>query len=749
MSSSKNYDMDELRHIARGNWVNIISSLVGTPISFLDKKQKACPICGPALCGPDSDRFTFDDKNGDGSWMCRKVHGSGDGFEFVKKALNISLNEAVNLVGEFVTGNKLQGHEPAPETSRWAYAGPLTDEQIAAIESKNFIAWNPKKELTPDYNGSRLRPELVSIYKTYEGVPVGAVVRVVINGKKITPTICNGTNGSETRLVMMAMPSPKPLLGSQFVSGEKPVLIVEGEKTWQAVRDNMPGWEVLTWGGSSTYKKADWSILHGIDCFIWPDNDAAGLDAATEIAAILRAKQSKVTIIKPPLNVPEAWDLADAFEQGWTSESVAQYISEYISENNKSVAVCGNDVIHQDPSANPLTLVFNWVDTKSNGKPLGTIENFRIMVQTAGVTIKYNMISNRVEIFVPGAYSVADLAQNAAYADIISIAARNHFPVGNVKDFILKVAAENQYNPIEMWLRSRPWDGVDRISQMCQTLPCKNADLRDMFVKKWLIGATALATSVQPMSMHGVLVLKGGQGIGKTTWVRKLLPPELSDYIATGRTINPDQKDTLFPVLSRWIVELGEVGTTMRKADADKLKAFLTDDKDILRKAYEAHERETPRRTIFVASTNEERFLHDDTGSRRYWVLDLDGEIDNKCDIDRQQLFAQALHLHEAGEPHWINAEEQVILEDSNDNYKELCPIAELLSSKLDFDTSAYNHRWATVTEILQSCGIAIPDKQQVRRASLYLSKRGCQRDRKHGKNLIWAPLTTSETTSF
>ena len=70
MSSSKNYDMDELRHIARGNWVNIISSLVGTPISFLDKKQKTCPICGPALCGPDSDRFTFDDKNGDGSWMC-------------------------------------------------------------------------------------------------------------------------------------------------------------------------------------------------------------------------------------------------------------------------------------------------------------------------------------------------------------------------------------------------------------------------------------------------------------------------------------------------------------------------------------------------------------------------------------------------------------------------------------------------------------------------------------------------------
>ena len=744
MSNGK-YDLDEIKARARGNWIGILVALTGVQSSFLDKKQKACPICGAAACGPGSDRFIFDDKNGDGTWYCRKVHGHGDGVEFVKQYLNISLADAINMVGDYVSGGSMQPYQPTPDTSRWVYAGPLTNEQVAQIESKDFVAWNPKKELTHGYNGSRLKPVLVSIYKSIEHVAVGAVVRLELNGKKITPTICNGTNGSETRLVMMAMPDPKPLLGSHLISGEKPVLLVEGEKTWQAVRDNMPGWEVCTWGGCSTYKKADWSILSELECIIWPDKDTAGLQAANGISEILKKIGAKAHLIKPPEALPEKGDLADAFSMGWTAEDVSIYISDEI-EKSKAISIQNERNAYQS-DRNPLCLVYAWQDVKSNGKPLGTYENFKLMMHEAGVSIKYNMISNRTEIFIPGAYSVADLAQNAASADIISIAARNNFPVGNLKDFTLKMAAENQFNPIEIWLRSKPWDGVDRITEMAKTLPCKNESLRDMFVKKWLIGATALATSVHPMSMHGVLVLKGGQGIGKTTWVRKLLPVELSDYVATGRTINPDQKDTLFPVLSRWIVELGEVGSTMRKSDSDKLKAFLTDDKDILRKPYEAHERETPRRTIFLASTNEERFLHDDTGSRRYWVLDLTGPIDNKNEIDRQQLFAQALAMHEEGIPHWIDNDEQIALEESNDEYREICPVADALSTNMDFNSDAYNWRWATVTEILKDCGISVPDKTQVRRAALYLSKMGCKRDRSNGKNVIYVPYSIKNST--
>lgn len=747
--SNGNYDLDEIKHKARGNWIGIITALTGVQSSFLDKKQKACPICGPAQCGPNSDRFTFDDKNGDGTWLCRKVHGAGDGIEFVMKSLNITLPESLKLVGDYVNGGSMQPYQPTPETSRWTYAGPLTEEQIAQIESMDFVAWNPKKELSPDYNGSRLRPKLVSIYRSLEHVPVGAVVRIEMDGKKITPTICSGTNGEQTRLVMMAMPSPKPLLGSHLVSGEKPVLLVEGEKTWQAVRDNMPGWEVCTWGGCSTYKKADWSILSGLDCIIWPDKDTAGLEAANGISEILKKISPRTYIIKPPEALPEKGDLADAFKMGWTAEDVAIYINDEIEKCKSQIAInnSGDQQGDQLPERNPLCLVYAWHDVKSNGKPLGTYENFKTMMHETGVSIKYNMISNKTEIFIPGAYSVADLAQNAANADIISIAARNNFPVGNLKDFTLKMAAENQFNPIEMWLRSRPWDGVDRITQIAETLPCKNTALRNLFVKKWLIGATALATSVYPMSMHGVLVLKGGQGIGKTTWVRKLLPIELSDYVATGRTINPDQKDTLFPVLSRWIVELGEVGSTMRKSDSDKLKAFLTDDKDILRKPYEAHERETPRRTVFLASTNEDRFLHDDTGSRRYWVLDITGPIDNKNDIDRQQLFAQALAMHEAGEPHWIDNDEQAELELSNDEYREICPVADALSTNMDFNSDSYNWRWATITDVLKDCGISVPDKVQVRRASLYLSKMGCKRARSNGKNVIYVPYSIKNSS--
>lgn len=727
--TSEAYDIENVREMARGRWQAIIPSISGVLPSYLTKKPGPCP-----LCGDGEDRFIFDDRDGNGTWYCRKLHGHGDGFEMVKHALSCTLDHAIRLVADHIGGSPIVPYNKPKAASKWKYAGPLSREQIAELESGRVLVWNPKKEDDKKYGGSTLRPSLVSIYRDIEKQAVGAVVRIEIDGKKITPTICSATDGLTTRLVMMAMPDPKPLLGSDLLSGEKPVLIVEGEKTWHAVRQKMPGWEVVTWGGSSTYKKADWEVLQELDCIIWPDADDPGRNAAAAIAGILRGHKCGVTIVKPPTGVSDGWDLADAFEEGWTAEDVAQYITDQ------------RQAVQSAPSH--MAVVSSWIDVKSNGKPLATIENFRIMMDCAGVRIKYNMISNKVEIFVPGASYIQDLADNASFADVRSIANRNQFPADCVRDFVLKSASENAYNPIDMWLRSRPWDGVDRITPFCSTLPVADTALRDMLVTRFLIGAVALAVTPTPLSMHGVLVLKGGQGIGKTTWVRRLLPPELAErYITTGKSIDPANKDSLFACLSRWIVELGEVGSTLRRADAERLKAFLTDDSDTLRRAYEAAERTTPRRTVFIASTNEDRFLRDDTGSRRYWVLDLTGKIDNSAQIDRQQLFAQALAMHEAGERHWIDGDDQQIVEEHNSQYRELDPTIDMMDSRLDWDSSS--RRWITATELALEIGIDRPSAGQVRAVASRLRDGGCECRRTHGRTMFHAPFKKWNSDNF
>lgn len=716
---STEFSIDEVRERARGHWQGILPAVCGLQPLYMTAKPGPCPLCNDGY-----DRFVFDDKGGNGTWYCRKVHGHGDGFEMVKSMLSCSLDQAIRLVATHIGSAPIVPY--SKPKSRWKYAGPLSEQQITELESGKVVVWNPKKESDEQYNGSTMRPALVSIYKDIEHKPIGAVIRIEIDGKKITPTVCSATDGKETRLVMMAMPDPKPLLGSHLLSGEKPVLIVEGEKTWQAVRDKMPGWEVVTFGGSSTYKKADWSVLSELDCIIWPDADDAGKNAASAVAGILTGIKCNVTIIKTPNGVSEGWDLADAFAEGWTADDVAQYITDQ------------RQLTTQTPSH--MTVVSSWIDIKSNGKPLATIENFRIMMGCAGVSIKYNMISNKVEIFVPGASYIQDLADNASFADVRSIANRNQFPADCVRDFVLKCASENAYNPIDMWLRSRPWDGVDRITPFCETLPVENVELRNMLVTRFLIGAVALAVTPTPLSMHGVLVLKGGQGIGKTTWVRRLLPPELAErYITTGKSIDPANKDSLFACLSRWIVELGEVGSTLRRADAERLKAFLTDDSDTLRRAYEAAERTTPRRTVFIASTNEDRFLRDDTGSRRYWVLDLTGKIDNSAQIDRQQLFAQALAMHEAGERHWIDGEDQIIVESHNSKYRELDPVVDMMDSRLDWDSTS--RRWITATDLALEVGIDRPSAGQVRSVASRLRDGGCECRRTHGRTLFNSPF--------
>jgi predicted P-loop ATPase len=138
----------------------------------------------------------------------------------------------------------------------------------------------------------------------------------------------------------------------------------------------------------------------------------------------------------------------------------------------------------------------------------------------------------------------------------------------------------------------------------------------------------------------GLLVLKGGQGIGKTSFARKMA---LKDYFfGESLTLDIRDKDTVLRALSCWIGELGEIESTF-KSDINAVKGFISLSTDKVRVPYGREADDIPRRTSFIGTCNSDEYLIDETGNRRYWTVPINERIDLEAlgRFDALQLYLQ------------------------------------------------------------------------------------------------------------
>jgi len=150
-----------------------------------------------------------------------------------------------------------------------------------------------------------------------------------------------------------------------------------------------------------------------------------------------------------------------------------------------------------------------------------------------------------------------------------------------------------------------------------------------------------------PYSLDVILVFQGKQGIGKTRFFEKLSLH--SAFFGEGICLDPRDKDSVIQATSKWISELGELGSTMKK-DMDSVKAFLTKSTDEYRTPYGKASLHYPRMTSFVGTVNDDEFLIDQTGNRRFVTisLPLDLVIDYETQIkpfNALQLWVQVYEL--------------------------------------------------------------------------------------------------------
>lgn len=240
-----------------------------------------------------------------------------------------------------------------------------------------------------------------------------------------------------------------------------------------------------------------------------------------------------------------------------------------------------------------------------------------------------------------------------------------------------------RFNPVQSYLRSLPKlepSDMELWATLASKMFGTSDHLSQVKLSRWLIGA--VARSMKPgCKMDTALVIKGKQGIGKTTFLQALF----GDHFKTIHSHLPTlEKQRLMQ--QAWGCELGEIESTFRKSDISELKAFLTETHDNYRDLHKELGAARPRHCVFAGTTNETAFLSDPTGSRRFWVIDAsDHAIPVKwVEQNRDKIWAIALHLYQAGEPHWMTQEEAELSEISNKEYQTENPLEEPLKTALD-----------------------------------------------------------------
>jgi hypothetical protein len=233
------------------------------------------------------------------------------------------------------------------------------------------------------------------------------------------------------------------------------------------------------------------------------------------------------------------------------------------------------------------------------------------------------------------------------------------------------------FNPFEDYFFNLPSydEKTDYITQLANTITTTKQDLWQQCFKKWLVAMVGCVLDEKVIN-HTVIVFSGKQGLGKTTWVEKLVPKQLKEYLFSG-TINPNNKDTLVQLSECMLINLDEL-ENLNRSEIGSLKEIITKTQIRMRKAY-GHNNETmPRRASFAGSVNTAQFLNDSTGSRRFLCFELEG-IQYQHDVDINLAFSQALFLFKSGFRHWFDQEEIKSITENNEQYQLHSPEEELL----------------------------------------------------------------------
>ena len=365
------------------------------------------------------------------------------------------------------------------------------------------------------------------------------------------------------------------------------------------------------------------------------------------------------------------------------------------------------------------------------------------MIQT-----RYNVVTGQIEYSENKGVCYSSLTDRMEKTVLRSIRAKGHKVGVNTVRNILHSDFSNPYNPFDEYFNALPeWDGVtDYIKQLCDLVTVENDTYFYEWTKKWLVGVVANMLS-DDLTNHQVLVFSGGQGIGKTTWFESLVPKALKNYSNTGY-MNPESKDAQIQASECFLVNMDELSSLNNKS-IEALKQLITQKKFRVRRPYGLNAENLVKRASFCGSTNEQEFLFDYTGNRRFLCFQVSAiDLDALKNINIDLVYAQAFALFMNDYRYWFSTEENALIEENNELFvvqtaeeeailQKLSPVSKENATNLTF-------RW-TPTEIamyLFHNGLITKSSVMAQRVGKALKKLGFYSYKTNGKTVY---LVTSK----
>jgi hypothetical protein len=306
----------------------------------------------------------------------------------------------------------------------------------------------------------------------------------------------------------------------------------------------------------------------------------------------------------------------------------------------------------QEEQPTPVEQVLpHWERTQGGALKPKSYINARIMLGQLDIRFKHDVFHDK-KIVEGGGDAVEKLGSQLSDAMIRAlrdaIIKRFGYDPGAeaTRDAAERACEENRYDPVLDYLTALRWDGQPRLDCFAVTyLGAEDTPLNRAIGRKLWIALVARARH-PGIKFDYVIVLEGPQGSQKSSALSLIVGDDNFSDVPILHLQTRAQQEAM---QGKWLIELSELAG-MRRTDIETIKSFISRQHDDARPAYGHFRVDQARRCIFVGTTNDDRYLRDTTGNRRFWPLKT-SQIDlDALRRDRNQLFAEAAHYEAQGE---------------------------------------------------------------------------------------------------
>ena len=306
------------------------------------------------------------------------------------------------------------------------------------------------------------------------------------------------------------------------------------------------------------------------------------------------------------------------------------------------------------------------------------LREYRLIERQFGDRLKFNELTKEIELDSETFDPTTTKLEMGVTHNVVLKGSRE-----DLTDSVVKIARQNSYSPVGEYLRKvhqLHGNSTAIIEDVAARHLGATEPIHQVLIKRFLIGAVARA--IAPGCKHDcALILQGPQGYFKSTFFKVLASePWFDDSLGSA-----SDKDEKLKLHRSWMIEWAELETAFKRKDVSQIKALMSSSVDILRPPYGRGIESLKRPSVIVGTTNKDQFLADPTGNRRFWVVPITQSLDlSQLRKERDQIWAAAVALYQAGEQWWLTKEENQAVDIDRAQYESEDAWLEPISDYVD-----------------------------------------------------------------